>query len=422
MKFDLKANEKPKIAKRPIDYSATSVRLRLVSLVAALGMVILAMNEASKPETWERLGFGNPSISEMSTAVESGTTIYQNHGQPILQNSPTSRWQKPLRSLDAGQIEILIASIDSRLSKIQLVEEPKRQAIRVLKKIRTQLDPEKDSDQIALVRNLQRRIETTDEVSISIDQLKELRSDVFSRSLEFVEDKSSMNRSVERVAWSETWKLSHSPEDKQEAEEVSYLQLAGQPTSYRGKRIKVRGEIRGIEKIKLPDNHELNIDAYFVLWIKPADANRTPYCIFTSFLPGKLADPGSQFVKVDNHEAWFEGRFFKLRTYEATNNRVEICPLIISNSVSIIERDRAVAKPAAWTPPNWLISMFMIVMPLVAAAMAFGVYRSTRTNKRVQLYNTAHDRKSLDQLKDLQGIHSEQEKIQQLYDSDATNN
>ena len=199
------------------------------------------------------------------------------------------------------------------------------------------------------------------------------------------------------------------------------MQLAGQPNSYRGQWIEVQGQIRGLEKIALAKDHILGIDAYYVYWVKPTDSNRTPYCVYSADLAADLEEPGNQFLNV-NVDTRITGLFFKLRTYEATNNQVETCPLIVADSIVVKKNVAANADQPTWSPPGWLIGLFFVGMPILAIAMAAGVYRSTQTNQRHKFHLAEREDQNLNELASLSGIKSEREKLRELYDQELPGN
>lgn len=56
------ADNQEKSLLQPRPFPAASIRLKLIMLVAMLGLVIVAMNEAGKPENWAWMGFETPEL------------------------------------------------------------------------------------------------------------------------------------------------------------------------------------------------------------------------------------------------------------------------------------------------------------------------------------------------------------------------
>ena len=138
--------------------------------------------------------------------------------------------------------------------------------------------------------------------------------------------------------------------------------------------------------------------------MKPADSGHTPYCVYSGELPDEFEDPGNSFQTL-NRQVSVDGRFFKLRSYEATNQKVEICPLIIAENIEPVVVAKLLAETEPWRPPNWLFMSFMIGMPLVAIAMAYSIYQSTKTRQRT--FDGANVSKSLKSLSEIDSIKSE---------------
>ena len=229
----------------------------------------------------------------------------------------------------------------------------------------------------------------------------------------FVEDYSSMNRSVERMAWNQTWANSERRTHSSSYKPVSYIQLSGQPEAYRGNPIRVSGSVRGAEIIDLPEEHLLGFESYKVLWVKPEDSKRNPFCIYAKELPAGFPDIEERFEKL-NESVTIEGVFFKIRSYTATNNQIESCPLIIADRISWTKQ-AIVAQQPKWTPPGWMLVLFLIGMPIVATLMAWAVYRTTQSP--VYRKDVVAADKLGESFKDLandSGIQSDKEKLRQL--------
>ena len=113
---------------RPPNYFSASSKLLPATLVAALGLVFLAMNEAGKPATWERLGFADSNEqSEQPAEANAGviqvtehlprrqssedvsSTLQKFWGQQILKFDKIEKQKLSdrLRSLQSGGIRII---------------------------------------------------------------------------------------------------------------------------------------------------------------------------------------------------------------------------------------------------------------------------------------------------------------------------
>ena len=402
---------------RPPNYFSASVKLRLATLVAALGLVFLAMNEAGKPATWERLGFADSNEqSEQPAEANAGviqvtehlprrqssedvsSTLQKFWGQQILKFDKIEKQKLSdrLRSLQSGGSESFEGSLGGGIERglEQFLQEAR----------------DVDPDSIEMVERSVRSI-VGKSSSHSDADLQQVRSVLDRHAYSLVEDRSSMNRSVESLAWNRTWENVFDQGNVAEFEPVSYLQLSGQPGAYRGKPIRVTGIVRGAQTLPLPDEHKLGLNAYQVLWVKPVGSNRTPFCIYAAKLPDGFPNPGDQFLTLDE-EVVVDGYFFKLRSYEATNNQVEICPLIVADKVVWNQKtDQVAGATPSWEPPRWLLVLFFVGMPVLAGVMALSVYRSTRSLRRSYSEVAEEVESNLGQLVNDQSVMSDRERM-----------
>ncbi len=381
----------------------------MASLVAALGLVLVSMNEASKPATWEHLGFGGK--SQQASSILAAREL----AQVTPKVAPTQRLValrgqlaqfdlRELTTLDQVTRAIRTKNLDDTLQTV---------AIPILERMVDDLAASEDSDAASLT-DANAILNAAQSVGQDVDEtlLDRFAAMIFKRSLEFVEDRTTMNRSIESLAWNLAWESSSEGEEENA---VSYLQLAGQPEAYRGKSIVFNAQIRGIEKIRLNAKHRLSIDAYYVYWMKPIDSGHTPYCVYSAELLTGLDAPGNQFVHLKK-EVRVKGRFFKLRSYEASNQQVEICPLIVAHQISVPPNQTA-ASESRWSPPNWLVVTFLIGMPLIAIGMAYSVFRSTAVKRRK--YDASSINRTLSNLARDKKIKSELEQLKELSESES---
>lgn len=440
MEFDIQPKPDKTGARRAApDYFSSPVRLRLATLVAMLGLVFVAMFEAGKPETWERLGFGStPDVEPVDNAANNRHSDRQIATQDRESRSSESVFASPVldkfwtrhfdqmefsdrtllfrllhaianqEKLEAAESTNAVSLVENLQAAFELLASKNQEVIgfeqRNQFKLLSQLLLEYANGNTALADAGESRVELT-RLQTLLDRL----------AFDSIDDRSALNRSAEVPAWIRAWQQVSSRPLAVDFSDASYIQLAGQPAAWRGKWVRVRGDVRGIEAIEckeqLPD-----FESYNVLWIKPVDSNRTPYCVYVRSLPDKFPKPAKQFQQI-NEPVVVDGIFFKLRSYLANNGLVETCPLIVADTIEW--NPVAVLTPAPpWSPPVWLLALFFIGMPIAATWLAIGVFRSTTGSGIAPGQNRQREiHETLAGLSGDRNIKTDQEKVQELSDS-----
>ena len=157
-----------------------------------------------------------------------------------------------------------------------------------------------------------------------------------------------------------------------------------------------------------------------MLWVRPEDTNVGPYCVYAQRLPEGFPDVSTSDVEL-NERVQISGVFFKIRSYTAANGEVLQCPLILADSFEW-KPVTAEIPIDSWTPPVWLIIVFLIAMPILAGFIAWWAYTSTETRRFVHGPNTQKEiDKTLVDLEEDPEIKSDLQRVQSLYDSDLEN-
>ena len=210
-------------------------------------------------------------------------------------------------------------------------------------------------------------------------------------------------------------------------DEITFLQLSGQPSAYRGKLINLRGTARTFRK-KIPKQTKLAMDHYYEVWIDPTHQDGDGlYCVYAENVPSEfgltrssadaqksdaLIDPG-KFVNLDV-PVTLSGRFFKLRSYQDAGGSVSHCPVIIAQTV---KSARPVVASAPLRP-NWqLLGWVLGGVALASTYFAVLLFRSSRTSKRsAGRTTTARTEKTLDTLQQDPTVKSNAQRIAELSD------
>ena len=391
----------------------------MATLVALLGLVLLAMHEAGKPKTWERLGFGNATVEETPVAESPDNPELPEQDQNQLPDQDPIRmfWQECFADLNPDEQRLLLNRLlapwkpgGAGQDVTELVN--RIQQLFQLQKNRT---PERFSriQQIEIARTLEALApdaETPD--SETTEVLKQILATLDELAYRNIKDRTTLGRVVEKPAWYRSWDRLIQNSEPSSKTEVSFLQLTAQPGAWRGKPVSVSGQARALERVRAANPHH-GIEFYHVLWVKPRDSNQTPWCIYARELPDGFPRTDDGMIKLDE-PITATGIFFKLRSYVATNEKIESCPLILADTIQWKPAVAiAVAKP--WRPANWLLTVFFIGMPLVACWLAVLVWRSTTNRGFAHGKNRQQEiLHSLDSLADNPEIKSDRERIREL--------
>ena len=115
---------------------------------------------------------------------------------------------------------------------------------------------------------------------------------------------------------------------------VTQIQLASQAKAFRGQPVQVQGWVRSARIMKVKKN-ELGIDTYYVLWMRPSDSNVAPYCVYAESVPEEFPDITAQDREL-NEPVQVDGVFYKIRSYTASNEKVQTCPMILASSTTMV--------------------------------------------------------------------------------------
>ncbi len=471
MGFEIKADPefpRPPV-KRPINYMSRAVRLRIFGLFAMLILVLIMMKEARKPERWEWMGFDKQPIpaapnvdiqddtvpkdresaksddppldrtEQLADLIERGDTSgYPSAGEQFWRESFASLETSGQRALfqflravsDRTPIEPeqsagfgqLVTTIDSKRDQfhnrldeqISFLSDGSKQKQKLLAeleksrefwndKIRPSWELTLDGKDITLAQQSANRILTEFLNTLALDQ---------------VEDGTALNRTNEGSAWLLSWERAMNLRP-QNSIPVMHIQLASQPEVYRGKTVTINGWVRSARRLDVKEN-EIGIDHYFVLWVRPADTNIAPYCVYSLKLPLGFPAVRTDLVEM-NERLKVDGVFFKIRSYRAANDRVETCPLLLAQSFEWNPVNKQISVDA-WTPPAWAIWCFFLLMPIVAGIIAWFAFVGSKTHRFVPGQKTQEQiSKALGGLKNDPRIQTDLEKVQALYDSQDDN-
>lgn len=252
-----------------------------------------------------------------------------------------------------------------------------------------------------------------------LQQINHLQQVLDPLAFKFVQDGTTIGWEGDSTAWIRLWERVNNSE-LGEPTDATHLQLSGQPEYYRGRAVSIGGWVRAARRENLTDS-ELGIDHYFILWVRPADTNLSPYCLYSQGLPESFPELTDQFRDV-NERIDITGAFFKIRTYVDAAGEVGECPVVLAKNFTM-NPELMPLSVNAWQPSRATLVTILILIPLVATAIAWLVYWGTQSrqyqpgqvaNKRIQ--------STLQELTQDPRVQTDMEKIRELYQADAEEN
>jgi hypothetical protein len=113
------------------------------------------------------------------------------------------------------------------------------------------------------------------------------------------------------------------PPPRSAAQAVSFAELFGQPTSFRGRLVRFRGTLRRLEKLAAPPNPYGFAD-YWQGWLEPEGGPPSPIAVYFLQVPPGIPEGPSIREPVE-----VVGYFFKRWAYAATD-AVRLAPLVLA--------------------------------------------------------------------------------------------
>ena len=251
-------------------YFSRREQFRLLMLVFTLGLVLVLMRHAARPENWYWLWGGAPPSEE---ATPKRTGLISSSGE----------------------------SIDTRLS------EPSRNQRRPVGSFLSRGDPVVD-DATA----------------------KDFFPGVAAEHLARIRDDSGIS-AEEHGAWFHLMSILRNAESRELAEasrgRIAFAQLFGQPGVYRGELVTLRGTVRRVVPQEAPQNDD-SIENYYQLWLQPEDSPTNPIVVDCLELPSGFP------TGLDLHEpVELTGFSFKRFAYVARDTK-RAAPLVLAKMPS----------------------------------------------------------------------------------------
>lgn len=247
-------------------------------------------------------------------------------------------------------------------------------------------------------------------------KLAAARDRIYRESIRLIQDASEVARPSDSLAWLLAWqKLLNTPLGA--TTPVTPFELMTQPQQFRGRPVSFSGTLRGIETATA-NREELGLSKYYVLWIQAKELDRTPYCVYAAELPSEI-QVNSQGFQSLRQAVTIRGIFWKVRSYVDTQKDVATCPLVLARNVIVAQAPAAV-EPYRWKPPAWLLWAITFLLPLVALAIAWRIYRTGREFVLPRSPGrTRSIEESLNQLSSDESIETDRQRLARLASSEG---
>lgn len=427
---------------------ANGVRLGLLCLM--LVMVIMAMNQASKPESWNWLFKfdkvelpDNPADENAETAPSNNSFVDQGQrdsnsdsppetgGDPVanLPSNDTRQlefrfWRDTLDHLD-GQQQLRLFNLVEAASRQSMSKTGSTASLRsitsTLGKLRSNFSGQlNESSQSKLTTTWNRSLQPAFDAILGekpdpalIDEsVRSLPSIIRKASLELIRDKTPIGRVKEAYAWFACWsEVYDQPIEQRSDQTATVTELLSQPEVWRGQTIQVTGTAMRVERVEASHN-ALGIDRYYVIWIKPDHPSSFPYCVYTLMAPESLmGEPGEKMREV-NQRVQTSARFFKNRLFDA--GEAAVAPVLMTTSVEIPPAAIRETRNKFRMPGGGIVLLTLGLIGGLAALIAFSVFRSTTSGKVRALPKTERLQNEFTQLQDDERVETTAEKLQRL--------
>jgi len=134
-------------------------------------------------------------------------------------------------------------------------------------------------------------------------------------------------RSGDEEAWFQIWMTLRSGDvealRRSNARSVSFIELFGQPRSFRGRLVRFKGTVHRLQKVSAPPN-DYDITGYWQAWVEPDGGPASPIVVYFLRLPEGM--PHGMRVR---EPVEVVGYFFKRWAYEAKDT-IRRAPLVMA--------------------------------------------------------------------------------------------
>ena len=179
-------------------------------------------------------------------------------------------------------------------------------------------------------------------------------------------------READVAAWLEIWQTltTRGREGLRRAApaEVSFGELFGQPRSFRGKPVRIKGTLRRLERLRAPAN-DLGITEYWQGWLEPAGGPPSPVVVHCLHVPAGMS-AGMRIAE----PVELVGYFLKNYAYNARDT-IRVAPLVMA-----LEPIRLPQPPTSVGSPGESVvgGVALVAMAVLVVAGGLAIMRPTR--------------------------------------------
>jgi hypothetical protein len=196
------------------------------------------------------------------------------------------------------------------------------------------------------------------ELSAALDSLARVRDATFFRV-------------ADEDAWFQTWNTLREAGltglRRGRPQDVGFGELFGQPRSYRGRLVRIKGTLHRLERLAAPAN-DYSIGDYWQGWLEPAGGPPSPVVVQCLTLP-----PGMPSGMHIHEPVEIIGYFFKNYAYSAADT-IRVAPLVMS--VEPVRRPLPARPSGGIVGPGGVTLVVAATLAAVAAATWLGVSRA----------------------------------------------
>ena len=383
--------------------------IRLVFLCFLLVMVLLAMNHAAKPSSWNwlfqfeqvELPAESPpvlgdSLERTASAQSKANSSAPPKPQLVVGDLEEEFWHGVLEQLD-GQQQVrlfnLVYSIKMKKDLPAGSTSEMRPVINMLtayhQKFKEQFaDQSKAWTEFEDIWShewlpaLQSAITDRPLADLNPETSKRLPQILQSVSVSLVRDKTPVDRGREAYAWFSTWsEVFDQPLQAETQETATVTQLLAQPAAWRNKSLTIEGTALRVEQ-KTATFNALGIDQYYVIWVKPDHPSIYPFCVYTLVAPESLVGEGIEGVRKVDQKVATTGIFFKNRLFNASvkeQSEAAFAPVILTSMVENRETQSVTGSKGSPFPSFSMTLLSIATIATLAMMIALTIYRSTKT-------------------------------------------
>ena len=393
--------------------------VRLGFLCLLLVMVLLAMNHASKPQSWNWLfqfdqvdlpnnAAGSPvdtppttqstKPAELASDPSKATTAASSKGA-LAANMERQFWRDLLQQMDGQQQVRLFNLIKATTAQTDLPSGSTAAVRPVINRImafhkkfitREANDPKKlaafekvwSESWLPAIEAVIANRPNKELMNAEVQQLKPLLNQVAET---LIQDKTPIERGREAYAWFAAWsQVFDQPMAQDDAVTATVTQLISQPDAWRGENIRINGTALRVERVSASYN-ALGIESYYVVWIKPDHPSIYPFCVYTLVAPESLMGEPNETMREVNQAVTTTARFFKNRLFNASQEKGDeaaFAPVLLTAMVESVADPNATTSTESSLPKASVIIFAISMICVVALLIALYVYRTTRTTAR----------------------------------------